>query len=100
MTNSKNLRAYLTGFILCVTITLVAFSLYRLHYLSETHLYLTLASLAILQLIIQSICFLTLNTSQEGRWNLFPYLFTLLIIFILAGGTLWIMHNLNVNMMS
>lgn len=95
----KTLSSYLTGFILCVLLTLLAFASVQWKWLSGGPLFAALSSLAIAQLIVQSLCFLRLNSSPEGRWNLFPFLFTALIISILVGGSLWIMYNLNYNML-
>lgn len=99
-TQQKTLPSYLFGFVLCTILTLFAFWLVSTKAISNTHLYITLSVLAIAQLIVQCICFLGLNTSSEGRWNSLPFLFTLLIISILAGGSLWIMYNLNYYMMN
>lgn len=96
----KTLAAYVVGFILCTVLTLIAFGLVQTKMLSTTNLYISLAALAIIQLFVQSVCFLRLNASSEGRWNLLPFLFALLIIAILVGGSLWIMYNLNYNMMN
>ena len=43
--------------------------------------------------------FLHMNTSSEERWNLVALLFTAMIIGIVVVGSLWIMYNLNINMM-
>jgi cytochrome o ubiquinol oxidase operon protein cyoD len=40
-----------------------------------------------------------LNTSSSERWNLVAFVFTALIIAILVIGSIWIMWNLNQNMM-
>lgn len=40
-----------------------------------------------------------MNTSSEERWNLVALVFTVLIIAIVVVGSLWIMYNLNINMM-
>jgi len=97
-TRKKTLCAYLWGFSLCVLLTLLSFALVQWQLLAGITLYLALAGLALTQLLVQVICFLGLNVSKEGQWNLLPFLFTLLIIIILAGGSLWIMYNLNYNM--
>jgi cytochrome o ubiquinol oxidase operon protein cyoD len=94
----KTLKAYLAGFFASLALTAIAFALVQLHFMTDGLLYLSLGVLAILQLIVQSICFLGLNQSAEGRWNLLPFLFTLLVIAILAGGSMWIMYHLNQNM--
>ncbi len=95
----KTLSAYLLGFALCLLLTALSFSLVQEHWLTGGLLYLALSLLALTQALVQVICFLRLSTSPEGRWTLLPFLFTLLIITILAGGSLWIMYNLNYNMM-
>lgn len=40
-----------------------------------------------------------MNTSSEERWNTVALLFTAMIIGIVVVGSLWIMYNLNINMM-
>ncbi|HVE44155.1 MAG TPA: cytochrome o ubiquinol oxidase subunit IV [Gammaproteobacteria bacterium] len=96
--NDKTLSAYLIGMILSLLLTGMAFSLLEWKILTGTTLYYALGVLAVIQFIIQSACFLRLNFTQEGRWHILPFLFTLLIIVILLGGSLWIMYHLNYNM--
>jgi cytochrome o ubiquinol oxidase operon protein cyoD len=43
--------------------------------------------------------FLHLDGSDGQRWNVMALLFTVLILFIVLAGSLWIMHNMNANMM-
>ena len=103
----KTLKAYVQGVCLSLFFTLVSFGIVAIHVnklnywpmLSDTGLYITLAILAIAQLLVQVICFLRLNNSKEGKWELMPFIFTILIVAILVSGTLWIMYNLNYNMM-
>lgn len=94
-TGKKTLAAYVTGLVLCIILTLIAFGMVEYHILSKLHLFIALGVLAIVQLAVQSICFLRLNASPEGQWNLLPFIFAIFIIAILVGGTLWIMYNLN-----
>ena len=44
--------------------------------------------------------FLHLDSKSEGGWNLIAIVFAALIILIVVVGSLWIMWNLNYNMMS
>lgn len=96
---AKTLKSYLTGLSLSLVLTAVSFGLVAKHLLSTTNLYIVLTALAVAQLFAQVICFLRLNVSQEGRWNTMPFIFTFVIVGILVGGSLWIMYNLNMNMM-
>ncbi len=82
---NKTLTAYVVGFSLCMLMTILAFLMVEARLLTNTYLFIALAILAISQLIVQAICFLNLNNSNEGRWNLLPFLFTILIITILVG---------------
>lgn len=94
----KTLKAYLIGLLGSFILTLLAFGIVKTKMWSDTTLYIVISALAIIQLIVQSICFLRLNASPRGQLNLLPFLFSLLIITILVGGSLWIMYNLNCNM--
>ncbi len=95
----KTLKSYLTGLFLSLVFTFIAFTLIGKHLLGVEASYITLTALAVAQLFAQVICFLRLNVSQEGQWNTMPFIFTFVIVGILVGGSLWIMYNLNVNMM-
>lgn len=91
----KTLATYLTGFFLCIVLTLIPFWLVIQHVLPNKHLYLALFVFAVIQLYVQVVFFLRVNASPEGRWNLGSFLFTLLILAIVVIGALWIMYNLN-----
>lgn len=99
-TSKKTLSAYITGLVLCIILTLIAFHLVEKKSLTPNYLYIALAALAVVQLIVQVVCFLRLNVSAEGRWNLMPFLFVILLVGILVCGSLWIMYNCNYNMMN
>lgn len=91
----KSLSTYILGFVLCLILTFISFGLVKFVPVSKNIIYVLLAALAIGQLIVQAICFLGLKGGKDGQSNLLPFLFTILIILFLAGGSLWIMHNLN-----
>ncbi|MFP3019513.1 MAG: cytochrome o ubiquinol oxidase subunit IV [Arsenophonus sp.] len=96
--NSTKIR-YLIGFILSVILTIIPFWTV----MNDTKSYKTILwiviSSGITQILVHLICFLHMNTSLEDRWNLVSFLFTMLIIGIIFIGSLWIMYNLNINMM-
>lgn len=100
----KTVAAYVTGLILCLLLTLAAFKLVSMHLagqavLSTIGTYIALGVLAVIQLFVQVVCFLRLNASEEGRWELMPFLFTLFVVGVVVCGSLWIMISLNYNMM-
>ncbi len=95
----KTLKSYIIGLVLSLMFTSIAFFIVANHSFATTTLYVTLAVLAVLQLIAQVVFFLRMTMNPEGRWNSMPFLFTILIVSVLIGGSLWIMYNLNYNMM-
>ena len=96
----KTLPSYLMGLFLSLVFTAGSFFCVMRHDLSVTNLYIVITALAVAQLFAQVICFLRLNTTKEGQWNTLPFAFTFLVVFVLVGGSLWIMWNLNYNMMN
>lgn len=96
----KNAKAYMLGLLLCLILTSLSFGIVHTKTFGKEMIYALLTLFAIAQLFVQSVCFLGLKSDADGRWNLLPFLFTILIIFFLVSGSLWIMYNLNVLMMS
>lgn len=93
-------RSYVTGFIISVILTVIPFWLVMDHTLERESLILTISVLAVIQIVVQLMFFLHMNSRSEGGWNMIAFLFTVLIILILVIGSLWIMFHLNHNMMS
>lgn len=97
------LRTYITGFALSILLTLTAFGLMWMHihtrHVFPTHNELAAGfiALAILQLVVQLICFLHIGKKSPSA-NLAMLSFAIFIVFVVVGGTLWIMTNLNQNM--
>lgn len=97
-TGQKTFKAYIIGFILCLILTFASFAVVGKRLFTDVNMYIVLGVLAVIQLIVQVVCFLRLNSSPEGRWNVMSFLFTLLIIFVIVAGSFWIMYNLDYNM--
>ena len=53
----------------------------------------------VMQLFVQVVFFLHLHKKLKTRWNMVVFMFTVLIVSVLVGGSLWIMANLNHNTM-
>ena len=95
-----SLKSYITGFLLSLILTLLAYFLVT-HGIFKHAGNLTAAVLilAVTQLILQLKFFLHLNFKEQGRWNLIFLISTFSIVFIVVIGSLWIMNHLNYNMM-
>jgi cytochrome o ubiquinol oxidase operon protein cyoD len=92
-------KSYATGFILAFVLSLVAFALVMNGALSHSGLLWAIYSAAVVQILVHLHYFLHLDKSSAARWNVLALLFTVLIMMIFIGGTLWIMYNLNYRMM-
>ncbi len=94
-----SLKSYIVGFILSILLTIIPYYLVVNHGLAHDVTILAIVGLGVLQLLVQLVFFLHLNTSSEQRWNLMTFVFTVLILAIIVIGSLWIMWNLDYNMM-
>ena len=90
-------KAYIIGFLLAISLTVVPFGLVMTHAAVGTPLIIAVFALA--QIMVHIVYFLHVDRSAEQRWNLTALLFTAIVVCIILGGSLWIMHNLYINMM-
>ncbi len=91
----KPLASYVTGFVLSLVLTGVAYVSVVYHLFSIEVLLPLIIGLAVIQFVVQVIFFLHLGRERKPRWQLVTFLFMLLVLFILVIGSLWIMNNLN-----
>ncbi len=99
------LKSYFAGFVFSVIATLLGFFLVTHQALSPSLSHEALYSLVVIlvlsQLLIQAVFFFRLNmATDDDRWNLVIFLFSLLIMLIVVSGSLWIMYNLNYYMVN
>jgi cytochrome o ubiquinol oxidase operon protein cyoD len=92
--------SYLVGFVLAVVLTAASFWLVLHGGFSRETAVPGLAVLAAVQIVVHLVFFLHLNGSSSQRWNVTAFAFTVLTVAIVVGGTLWVMHNVTMNMMS
>jgi cytochrome o ubiquinol oxidase operon protein cyoD len=45
------------------------------------------------------ILFLHMDNKSEGGWNMMALVFTIVVLIITMSGSLWVMYNMNTNMM-
>jgi cytochrome o ubiquinol oxidase operon protein cyoD len=92
------LRAYLVGFALAVILTAIPFALVAMHALPPSRLVIVIAVAAILQVLVHLHFFLHLGLTTTPRENLLAIAFTATLLFIMVGGSLWIMVDLHSRM--
>ena len=92
-------RTYLIGFLLSVALTAVPFWLVMTGALAPQVTAAVIVALAVVQILVHTVCFLHVNTTAEGGWTLLAYVFTAVLVLIVIAGSLWIMYHLGTNMM-
>ncbi len=94
---------YTTGFVLSLACTFATYIVTNMHvhsgHLSKTAAIASVVTFAITQLFVQLIFFLHLGRESGPRWNAMLLVFAIGVVFIVVGGSVWIMDNLNYNMM-
>ncbi len=89
---------YAVGFVLSLLLTIVAYVLV-VGDASSPWLLPALGVLAVIQMIVQLVFFLHLGEETGPRYKLVSFVFMAGILLIVVVGSLWIMQNLDYNMM-
>jgi cytochrome o ubiquinol oxidase operon protein cyoD len=92
-------RSYLTGFALSLILTAIPFALVMEGARPASVALAAICLAGLVQILVHLHYFLHLDTSSAARWNVLALLFTLVIMLLFVGGTLWIMYTLNYRMM-
>lgn len=98
--SERRLISYILGFVSSVALTLVAYYIVVDRAFGTGALTYTILGLAVLQLVVQLVFFLHIGQEQGARWKLVTLIFAALVVLIVVLGSLWIMHNLDYNMMN
>jgi cytochrome o ubiquinol oxidase subunit IV len=94
-----SLKSYLTGFVLSLILTAIPFALVMSGTWSSSIIFAGIFSAGIVQILVHLYYFLHLDTSSSAQWNVLALIFTVLIMILFVGGTIWIMSSLNYRMM-
>ena len=90
---------YTIGLALAVILTATSFWVANTSVLWGPGVHLGLAVLAITQMGVHLVFFLHITTAPDNTNNVLALAFGVLIVFLVMAGSLWIMANLNHNMM-
>jgi len=94
------LKGYLTGFLLSVVLTAIPFWLVMAKVLPSSEMTaLVILGFAAVQMVVHMIFFLHMDSKAEGGWSMLALIFTVALVVIMFSGSIWVMHNMNTNMM-
>jgi cytochrome o ubiquinol oxidase operon protein cyoD len=95
-----SLKSYAIGFLLSVILTVIPFGLLMHPIFAQPVTLAIVVAFAVVQIFVHLVFFLHMNRSSEQRWNIVAFAFTILIIVIVVGLSLWVMYNIHTNMMA
>jgi cytochrome o ubiquinol oxidase subunit IV len=93
------LIGYVIGLGLAVLLTATSFFVAGTDLVWQPSIPVAIIVLAIAQMGVHLVFFLHITTGADNTNNVLALAFGLLIVFLVIGGSLWIMANLNHNMM-
>ena len=88
-------RSYVIGFIAAVVLSVIPFWLVASHVLPPRPTLLVIGVAAVLQVLVHLRFFLHLDVTTTPKENLLALVFTALLIFLMVGGSFWIMFDLH-----
>ena len=94
----RTITPYLIGIVLAVILTAIPFGLVATGALSKSTTIGVIVAAALIQIVVHLRFFLHIGLSTP-RENLVAIAFACVLIFIMVGGTLWIMFDLYNRMM-
>ncbi len=95
----QDIQGYLFGLVLASLLTAASFYAVYTHLIWAPAIPIALAVLAVAQIGVHLVFFLHLTTAPDNTNNVLALAFGVLIVVLIIGGSVWIMDNLNRNMM-
>ena len=95
----REFRLYAIGFVFAAALTTAAFVLIWLRPVSPSVILGLLGLLALIQIAVHFRFFLHIDLDRSHRDDLQLILFTSMVIFLMVGGTVWILWNQHGRMM-
>jgi len=87
------------GFVISLVLVFAAYRIVDHYHLTHRLLIASIISIGCVLTVIQLIFFLHLGLEEKPCWNLWLFILGVILILCVILGTLWIMSNLNYNLM-
>jgi cytochrome o ubiquinol oxidase operon protein cyoD len=95
---THGLLGYAVGLGLAVLLTIVSFGVAGTDLVWRPSIPIALFVLAVAQIGVHLVFFIHITTGPDNTNNVMALAFGVLIVFLVIGGTLWIMSEMNANM--
>jgi cytochrome o ubiquinol oxidase operon protein cyoD len=95
----EGIQGYVIGLLLATLLTIVSFYVAKSHQFWQPSIPIALVVLAIAQMGVHLVFFIHITTAPDNTNNILALAFGVLIVALIIVGSLWIMYNLNHNLM-
>jgi cytochrome o ubiquinol oxidase operon protein cyoD len=95
----KGVRGYLIGLALATLLTICSFAIVHAKFVWAPAVPVAVLVFAIAQMGVHLVFFLHITTGPDNTNNVMALAFGVLFVVLLIGGSVWIMRNMNSNMM-
>jgi len=90
----RTAKPYVIGIVLALILTAIPFGLVYAGALPRQTMLIVIAIFAVIQILVHLRYFLHIDFKSTPRENLIALAFAVVLIFIMVGGSLWIMFDL------
>ena len=95
----EGILGYVIGLVLATLLTVVSFYVAKSNLFWQPSIPIALVVLAIAQMGVHLVFFIHITTAPDNTNNILALAFGVLIVTLVIAGSLWIMYNLNHNLM-
>jgi cytochrome o ubiquinol oxidase subunit IV len=95
----EGIEGYVIGLLLATLLTIVSFYVAKSNQFWQPSIPIALVVLAIAQMGVHLVFFIHITTAPDNTNNILALAFGVLIVTLVVVGSLWIMYNLNHNLM-
>lgn len=89
--HTASVKAYITGFVLSIILTIIPLVLVLEHLLSKSALLVSILLAAVLQFVIQLFFFMHIRDGEGPRYNVAALILGLVFVVTIVAGAIWIM---------
>ncbi|MCQ6281354.1 cytochrome o ubiquinol/quinol oxidase subunit IV [Bacillus sp. EB600] len=90
--HTGSLKAYITGFVLSIILTIIPLFLVLNHMLSKVPLMISILLAAVLQFVIQLFFFMHIRDGEGPRYNAAALILGIVFVLTIVIGAIWIME--------
>ena len=94
-----DVKGYLTGFVMAVGLTVIPFAMVAIGGFGTGTVLGVIAVLGLIQVVVHVRYFLHVDMSEAHKEERHLLAFSVLLLFIMAAGTIWVLYNMNGRMM-